>query len=84
MGDNCLIIFIVVALQAAVTPLGDVGWVIWEGRFSVDMYTACGWISVILGVINLILFMPSLFKERTIASKEAMYLIGATSGNILL
>jgi hypothetical protein len=63
-----------------VTPLGDVGWVLWEGRFSLDMYTACGWISVLLGVINLVLFLPSIFKERTIAGKEAMHLIGATSG----
>ncbi|KAL1138471.1 hypothetical protein AAG570_008534 [Ranatra chinensis] len=67
------------ALQAAVTPLGDVGYVIWENRFSLDMYTASGWISAALGVINLILLFPIFFQERTIAAKEAMILSGAAT-----
>lgn len=45
------------------------------------MYTAAGWINVILGVLNGVLFCPLIFKERPIAAKEAMFLSGADSGS---
>lgn len=64
-------------LQSLVTPLGDEGFPLIEGKLSMNMYTAAGWINVLLGIINLILF--AFFKERPIAAKEAMVLCGATS-----
>ncbi|XP_071449181.1 major facilitator superfamily domain-containing protein 8 isoform X2 [Hetaerina americana] len=63
-------------LQAAVTPLGDQGYKIWEGeggkKISMNMYTASGWINVFMGIINILLFTPWIFKERRIATAEAM------------
>ncbi|EZA60276.1 Major facilitator superfamily domain-containing protein [Ooceraea biroi] len=57
-------------LQAAVTPLGDHG--VTFMMLPINMYTAAGWINVIMGVINFILFFPWNFKEHKIAIKEAM------------
>ncbi|XP_046397086.1 major facilitator superfamily domain-containing protein 8 [Ischnura elegans] len=63
-------------LQAAVTPLGDRGYKLWEGeggkKISMNMYTASGWINVFMGIINILLFTPWIFKERRIATAEAM------------
>ncbi|KAJ9599283.1 hypothetical protein L9F63_010240, partial [Diploptera punctata] len=59
-------------LQAAVTPLGNNGVQIIPGILTLDMYTAAGWINVLLGIFNCILFLPSLFQERRIAAREAM------------
>ncbi|KAG8237890.1 hypothetical protein J437_LFUL017898 [Ladona fulva] len=63
-------------LQAAVTPLGDRGYSIWSGeggkKISMNMYTASGWINVFMGVINILLFTPWIFKEKRIATAEAM------------
>lgn len=67
-------------LQAAVTPLGVKGKVIWEGYITLNMYTAAGWINVLLGIVNVLLFLPYFFTERQIAAKEAMILSGAKSG----
>lgn len=67
-------------LQAAVTPLGVNGKVLWEGYITLNMYTAAGWINVLLGIINVLLFTPYFFTERQIAAKEAMILSGAKSG----
>ncbi|XP_050726687.1 major facilitator superfamily domain-containing protein 8-like [Eriocheir sinensis] len=38
-----------------------------------NMYTATGWIGCFLGLINLILFLPCIFKEHNIATKEAHF-----------
>ncbi|XP_045130718.1 major facilitator superfamily domain-containing protein 8-like isoform X2 [Portunus trituberculatus] len=38
-----------------------------------NMYTATGWISCILGLLNLILFLPCIYKEYNIAAKETQY-----------
>ncbi|XP_046670778.1 major facilitator superfamily domain-containing protein 8 [Homalodisca vitripennis] len=43
------------------------------------MYTAAGWINVLLGIINAALFSPVFFVERPIAAREAMVLSGAES-----
>lgn len=60
------------ALQTAVVPLGDDGiWII-PNRLKLDMYTAAGWINVLLALSNAILFIPYFFKEHNIAVKEAM------------
>lgn len=67
------------AIQASVTPLGDTG-VIAFGFLPLNMYTAAGWVNVLLGLINLILLSPCVFVERPIAAKEAMLLTGAQSG----
>lgn len=66
-------------LQAAVTPLGEKGIMLFNGWLLLNMYTAAGWINVVLGVLNGLLFCPFIFRERPIAAKEAMLLSGAES-----
>ncbi|KAF5280086.1 hypothetical protein FQA39_LY18153 [Lamprigera yunnana] len=64
------------AIQAAVVPLGDNGvWLI-PGKLQLNMYTAAGWISVFLSIINFISFFPFFFKEHKIAIREAMMIHG--------
>ncbi|EGI68201.1 Major facilitator superfamily domain-containing protein 8 [Acromyrmex echinatior] len=57
-------------LQAAVTPLGDHG--VTFLMLPLNMYTAAGWINVIMGIFNFIFLLPWNFKEHKIAIKEAM------------
>lgn len=45
-------------LQAALTNLGE------DGRF--NMYTAPGWINLVLGVVNMIIFLPCIFKDHKV------------------
>lgn len=66
------------ALQAAVTPLGDHGIILM--MLPINMYTAAGWINVIMGIFNFILFLPWNFKEYKIAIKEAMRNEGKATG----
>ncbi|XP_059622358.1 major facilitator superfamily domain-containing protein 8 [Phlebotomus argentipes] len=63
------------AIQAAVTQLGEHGLII-PGVFHLNMYTAAGWINVLLGIGNFCMFLPTFFKERRIAAKEVMILQG--------
>lgn len=51
------------ALQAAVTPLGPHGF-LFLNTFHINMYTASGWINVLLGLLNFILFLPCFFKGK--------------------
>lgn len=67
------------ALQAALTPLGDKGKTFFNGKLFFDMYTAPGWINVLLAVINIIILLPWIFEECPIAVKEAMVLQGKDS-----
>lgn len=61
------------ALQAVVVPFGDEGvWLI-KNKLRLNMYTASGWINVFLSILNICCFLPSIFKERRIAVKEAMH-----------
>ncbi|XP_059216197.1 major facilitator superfamily domain-containing protein 8 isoform X1 [Stomoxys calcitrans] len=66
-------------LQALATPLGsnDLTW--FGVGIIFNMYTASGWINVIMGIGNLIMFMPSIFEERKIAAREIMIMQGKTS-----
>ncbi|XP_017876594.1 major facilitator superfamily domain-containing protein 8 [Ceratina calcarata] len=57
-------------LQAAVTPLGEDG--VYFLNLPVNMYTMPGWINVIMGIVNFILFLPWNFTEHRIAIREAM------------
>ncbi|XP_053980033.1 major facilitator superfamily domain-containing protein 8 [Hylaeus volcanicus] len=57
-------------LQAAVTPLGENGF--YFLNLPVNMYSMTGWINVIMGVLNFVLFLPWNFKEHRIALREAM------------
>jgi ceroid-lipofuscinosis MFS transporter 7 len=50
------------ALQALVTPLGDEGFTAFSGRIHLNMYTASGWINVLLGIINIVILLPFIFK----------------------
>ena len=47
------------------------------------MYTAAGWLNVFLGIINIFLFSPLIFKPKKIAAKEAMLMQNAESGKLL-
>ncbi|XP_037937280.1 major facilitator superfamily domain-containing protein 8 isoform X2 [Teleopsis dalmanni] len=66
-------------LQAAVAPLGSDGLILFWGTFHFNMYTACGWINVVMSIGNFIMFLPSLFEERKIAAREIMIMQGKTS-----
>ncbi|XP_076752228.1 CLN7/MFS domain-containing 8 isoform X2 [Xylocopa sonorina] len=57
-------------LQAAVTSLGEDG--IYFINLPVNMYTMTGWINVIMGILNFILFLPWNFTEHRIAIREEM------------
>lgn len=61
-------------LQAAFTPLKD-GFKFFD-TFTFSMFTAPGWVNIFLGVINMIFFLPSLFKDHNIAVREQMMLQG--------
>lgn len=67
------------ALQAAVTPLGNDGVDLFGGWLQLNMYTATGWINVLVAIINGIILLPFIFKERSIAVKEAMVIQNETS-----
>jgi len=49
-------------LQAAVTPLGDKGHVWLGGMMHFNMYTASGWINVLMSIGNFIMFLPGIFE----------------------
>ncbi|KAG6440887.1 hypothetical protein O3G_MSEX001456 [Manduca sexta] len=71
------------ALQAAAAPLGPGAPYAPPGQrdavLRLDMYTAPGWINVVLGLINFVLFLPCFFTERKIAAREAMIAQGKDS-----
>lgn len=54
------------ALQAVVTPLGDKGFPMFGDHFYLNMYTAAGWINVVMGVCNFCMFLPAVFKVKLI------------------
>ncbi|XP_053684876.1 major facilitator superfamily domain-containing protein 8 [Sabethes cyaneus] len=60
------------ALQGLVTPLGDRGFPLFGSSLYLNMYTATGWINVLMGMMNFVLFLPCIFKEKRIAAREAM------------
>lgn len=66
-------------LQAAVTPLGDKGHVWLGGMMHFNMYTASGWINVLMSIGNFIMFLPGIFEEHKIAAREVMVMQGGTS-----
>ncbi|XP_017063397.1 major facilitator superfamily domain-containing protein 8 isoform X2 [Drosophila eugracilis] len=66
-------------LQAAVTPLGDKGYVWLWGNMHFNMYTASGWINVLMSTGNYLMFLPGVFEEHKIAAREVMVLQGGTS-----
>jgi MFS transporter, ceroid-lipofuscinosis neuronal protein 7 len=59
------------ALQAAVTPLGTEGF-LFMNTFQINMYTASGWLNVLLGLTNFVMFLPCFFKDRRVAAREQM------------
>ncbi|XP_033220134.1 major facilitator superfamily domain-containing protein 8 isoform X2 [Belonocnema kinseyi] len=58
------------AIQAAVTFLGSDGVSLFG--LPINMYTSVGWINVLMGILNFILFLPWNFSEHRIAAREAM------------
>ncbi|XP_055620041.1 major facilitator superfamily domain-containing protein 8 isoform X2 [Toxorhynchites rutilus septentrionalis] len=67
------------ALQGIVTPLGDQGFPLFKNKLHLNMYTATGWINVMMGILNFCLFLPFIFKEKRIAAREAMIKQGVES-----
>ncbi|KAJ8683368.1 hypothetical protein QAD02_019160 [Eretmocerus hayati] len=65
-------------LQTSFVPLGKEGYISGSG-LPINMYTAPGWVNVLLGILNFALFLPFSFKERKIAAREAMRDTGKTS-----
>ncbi|XP_055591497.1 major facilitator superfamily domain-containing protein 8-like [Uranotaenia lowii] len=65
-------------LQSLFSVMGARGVRIFD-LFDINMYTTAGWVSAVLGVLNIFLLMPGFFKDRPIALKEAMKSQGAAS-----
>uniref|UniRef100_A0A182TET7 Major facilitator superfamily (MFS) profile domain-containing protein n=1 Tax=Anopheles melas TaxID=34690 RepID=A0A182TET7_9DIPT len=59
-------------LQGAVTMFGEDGLPLVKNKLHLNMYTATGWINVLMGILNFCLFLPFVFKEKRIAALEAM------------
>lgn len=58
------------AIQSMTIPFGETGvWLI-PNTLKLDMYTAVGWIGLIISVINMLLFMPSVFQEHPMNKRE--------------
>lgn len=55
-------------LQAAFTAISDGIFIF--GKLPFSMYTAPGWVNVVLGIVNMFLFVPKFFKDSNIALKE--------------
>ncbi|EFX78858.1 hypothetical protein DAPPUDRAFT_305114 [Daphnia pulex] len=64
------------AIQAAFAPLGSIIPVEGESQLYFDMYTGPAWLSVILAIINVFVFLPCMFTEYNIAREEGEYLAG--------
>lgn len=64
-------------LQAAFTLLGE-GVRIFD-TFPLSMFTAPGWVNVLLGIVNIFIFLPHFFKDHDIAVREQMILQGKES-----
>lgn len=69
------------AIQMAVVPLGSQGTWLIPDRLRLNMYTATGWINVLLALVNIYLFFPNVFRERKIAAKEALQKQGLKGEN---
>lgn len=63
------------SLQGAFTPLGSNGFILFK-IFHFNMYTAPGWVNVILGMVNFCLFLPFMFQDRRVSAREQMLLHG--------
>jgi MFS transporter, ceroid-lipofuscinosis neuronal protein 7 len=68
------------AIQTAVSPLGEKGFALFGGKVHINMYTAAGWVNVLLAVLNFFLLLPCFFSEQPIAAKEAQKKHGAATG----
>lgn len=62
--------------QSVFSGVGEDGFRVF-GWFRINMYSASGWICVILGLFNMFLLLPCIFKDSPIAVKEAMKSQGA-------
>lgn len=49
-------------LQALITPLGRHGYVWFWGNMHVNMFTASGWINMIMSTCNFVMFLPFMFQ----------------------
>ncbi len=62
------------SFQAALTPIQCSETALNAGPndtyLALDMYTACGWISVLMGCASMVLYSPIVFKEFDVASGE--------------
>ncbi|CAL8071554.1 unnamed protein product [Orchesella dallaii] len=67
--------------QLVLKPLGSSGIPMIDDKLSLNMYTAVGWLTAALGLTNLILFHPKLFRESDIAVREAQMKAKLTQKN---
>ncbi|XP_063859477.1 major facilitator superfamily domain-containing protein 8-like isoform X2 [Scylla paramamosain] len=63
-ATNSTTVIVTEEMEEAVVDSTSIQW---------NMYTATGWISCVLGLLNLLLFLPCIYKEYNIAAKEAQY-----------
>lgn len=61
--------------QGVFTPLGSEGLKMFFG-LSFSMYTAPGWLNVILALFNLFFFLPRNFQDKRVAAREQMIIHG--------
>lgn len=69
------------AIQAAFAPLGSIIPEEGESQLYFDMYTGPAWLSVILAIINVFVFLPCIFTEYNIAKEEGEYLAELAAKN---
>lgn len=58
---------VIQAILTAIVPEDvetGISWLRW------DKYTSCSWVAATMGLINLVILMPCIFKEHNIAAKE--------------
>jgi ceroid-lipofuscinosis MFS transporter 7 len=62
-------------LQGIFTPLGNEGYQMVFG-LPFSMYTAPGWLNVLLALCNLFFFLPRHFQDKRVAAREQMIIHG--------
>lgn len=62
-------------LQGIFTPLGNEGFKMFF-NLPLSMYTAPGWLNVLLALCNLFFFLPRHFQDKRVAAREQMIIHG--------
>jgi len=62
-------------IQSSLIPIGEEGYQLGYGDWTLNMYTLAAWLSAAVSFLGLFLFLPCVFQEFDIAVKEAEYLV---------